>query len=633
MTNITFVAPYPESINVINDMLANTEIPKSVNFNVFHLVGSENAMKIDWSSDIVIARGLTYNTLKANLKNVQLIEIAVTGYDILKAVQKAIETYNPKKVAIVLANGIEVDVNFIKKIFKIDVSFFSVSNEHGVEEIYNFIKNSGEFDAIVGGLTVYKYAKVDNFNAVRVHTGNEAIKMAIQEAITAVNVTHRERRRTQLLTTMVETLEEGIIAIDSENNIYTLNDVAKRMFGITETNIIGQKIENYIPAKVIVNNYENYDDAIIKKVNNNQILIKYRPLIVDGINDGLIIILTYIDDLQKTEIDVRKKLSKKGLTAKYNFEDIVGSSATLQRTKTVAEKYASTDSDVLIIGETGTGKELFAQSIHNNSKRMNQPFVALNCAAINENLLESELFGYTEGSFTGAVKGGRIGLFELAHKGTLFMDEIAELPLSLQAKLLRVLQEKEIRKLGDDKIIPVDVRIIAATNVNLHEMVEDGKFRQDLLYRLDILNLAIPPLRAREEDVECLSKQFISKYDFNGMPIEIQNNAVEMLKQYKWKGNIRELRNICERLCVLNTTGVITTENVREVLYVNFDSKQIFADDINYFSKNEKTKQKKEKKEEENMEDLQRKPTMDELAKQMGISRTTLWRRLKRDKN
>lgn len=630
MTNITFIAPYPESINVINSMLSNIEIPKSVKFNVIHIVGSENAMKIDWNSDIIIARGLTFNTLKTHLKNVQLIQIAVTGYDILKAVQRAIERFSPKKIAIVLANGIEVDVGFIEKIFKVRVSFFSVSSELGVEEAYRHIKESNEYDAIVGGLTVCKYAKIDNFNAIRVHTGNEAIKMAIQEAITAVNVTHRERRRSQLLTTMVETLEEGIIAIGSENNIYTLNDVARKMFGITETNIIGKKLENYIPYKVFANELEKINEAVIKRVNNNQVLVKYRPLIVDGIKDGLIIILTYIDDLQKTEIDIRKKLSKKGLTAKYIFEDIVGGSSVLQRTKTIAEKYSLTDSDILIIGETGTGKELFAQSIHNNSKRMKQPFVALNCAAINENLLESELFGYIEGAFTGAVRGGRTGLFELAHKGTLFMDEIAELPLSLQAKLLRVLQEKEIRKLGDDKIIPVDVRIIAATNVNLHKMVDEGKFRQDLLYRLDILNLSIPPLRARRDDVESLSKQFISKYDFNGVPIEIQDSAVEMLKRYNWKGNIRELRNICERLCVLNTTGIITIENVKEVLYTGYDSNKFICEDNNFFSIEENKNKSSKNRINENSED-RRKPTMNELAKQMGISRTTLWRRLKQD--
>ena len=249
--------------------------------------------------------------------------------------------------------------------------------------------------------------------------------------------------------------------------------------------------------------------------------------------------------------------------------------------------------------------------------------MALNCAAINDNLLESELFGYTEGAFTGAVKGGKTGLFELAHKGTLFMDEIGELPLSLQAKLLRVLQEKEIRKLGDDKIIPVDVRIVAATNVNLHKMADEGGFRQDLLYRLDILNLSIPPLRARREDIEELAKGFISQYDFNGIPIDIDSDAVKLMMEYKWKGNIRELRNICERLCVLNTTGIITRENVDEVLSNSFykyeynqtDGKENIINNSFDLSESEK------------------RVTMDEMAKSMGISRTTLWRRMKQEKS
>lgn len=623
MTKITFIAPYTEAIETIKEILASMNVPDSIDFEIIHAVGSKKVISKEWNSDIIIARGLTYNAMKKNLKNVQMVPIAVTGYDILKAVKQAVDEFCPRKIAIILAEGIDVDVNFIKKIFDIEVDFYAVSSEQAVEEIYQKIKMSHSHDALVGGLTVYKYALMDNYNMVRVHTGVEAIRLAIRESITAVNAMHGERRKNQLLNTIMETLEEGVIAVDSQNNIYSMNDVARKMFSIFDTNIAGKNAFDYIPKKIFERDEDEDFESSIKKINNQNMLIKYRPLIVDGMDEGLVLNLVYVDNLQKTEIDIRKKLNSRGLVAKYSFKDILGKSPAITKTITMAEKYASTDSDVLIIGETGTGKELFAQSIHNNSKRAKYPFVALNCAAINDNLLESELFGYTEGAFTGAVKGGKTGLFELAHKGTLFMDEIGELPLSLQAKLLRVLQEKEIRKLGDDKIIPVDVRIVAATNVNLHKMADEGGFRQDLLYRLDILNLSIPPLRARREDIEELAKGFISQYDFNGIPIDIDSDAVKLMMEYKWKGNIRELRNICERLCVLNTSGIITRENVDEVL-----SNSFYKYEYNQTEGKENIINNSF-----DLPDTEKRITMDEMAKSMGISRTTLWRRMKQEKS
>ena len=184
------------------------------------------------------------------------------------------------------------------------------------------------------------------------------------------------------------------------------------------------------------------------------------------------------------------------------FEDVVGKSQAIEKTKTILKSMAQTESPILLIGETGTGKEMFAQSIHNASPRRNGPFVAINCTALNRNLLESELFGYADSSFTGARKGGKAGLFETAHGGTIFLDEIGELPLEFQAPLLRVLQEKEVRRVGDDTVIPVDIRVVAATNRNLLQLVEAGKFRMDLYYRLNVLSVVVPPLRNREEDYQ-----------------------------------------------------------------------------------------------------------------------------------
>ena len=233
----------------------------------------------------------------------------------------------------------------------------------------------------------------------------------------------------------------------------------------------------------------------------------------------------------------------KGHVAKYNFDDIIGDSPQIAKIKDIAKKMSKTNAAVLITGESGTGKELFAHSIHNYSERKDSPFVAINCAAIPENLLESELFGYEEGAFTGAKKGGKIGLFEFAHMGTLFLDEIEGMSPLLQIKLLRVIQEKEIMKIGGDKVIKIDVRLIAATNENLKSLMKEGKFRKDLYYRINTLPIMIPPLRERKEDISLLMNKFIKE---TGGEFRFSKQAKEAFDFYNWEGNIREMKNYAE---------------------------------------------------------------------------------------
>lgn len=257
--------------------------------------------------------------------------------------------------------------------------------------------------------------------------------------------------------------------------------------------------------------------------------------------------------VQRLESTVQKKRSLKNFKAHYTFSDIIGTSEPLREAVRIAKTFSRTDATILIQAESGTGKELFAQSIHNDSSRKNGPFIAVNFAAMTETLLESELFGYVEGSFTGASRHGSAGLFEQAHTGTIFLDEIGDAPLSFQIKLLRVLQEHEIRRVGSSTTIPIDVRIITATNQDLCQLVEQGKFRQDLYYRLNVLPLELPPLYQRSNDILLLAQHFYQKY--------CQNEDVDAdtflapivgrLFNYRWPGNIRELENTMEYLCAI----------------------------------------------------------------------------------
>ncbi len=260
--------------------------------------------------------------------------------------------------------------------------------------------------------------------------------------------------------------------------------------------------------------------------------------------------ISTIKDLTDKLEEAEKKLRE--LTYKYKPEDIIGDSKAINEVKKLIEKAAKVPATVLLRGESGTGKELFANSIHAQSSRYHKNFVRVNCAALTDSLLESELFGYDEGSFTGALKGGKKGLFEEANKGTIFLDEISEISLNTQVKLLRVLQEKEIMRVGSNKNIFVDVRVIAATNADLSKSVKEGKFREDLFYRLSILPINIPPLRERKEDIPLLVNNFIAKFndEYGRNIVDISDDALTVLKAHDWPGNVRELENIIGRAII-----------------------------------------------------------------------------------
>ena len=260
-----------------------------------------------------------------------------------------------------------------------------------------------------------------------------------------------------------------------------------------------------------------------------------------------------------------------GLTADYNFDSILGESIPMKSAKDTAMRYASSNFDILITGESGVGKELFAQAVHNQSPRRDGPFVAINCASLPDNLIESELFGYVKGAFTGADQNGQAGKFELADGGTLFLDEIGEMPLAMQSKLLRVLEMRQITRLGSAKQTRIDVRVIAASNRDIAKMIQEGKFREDLYYRLQVLNLYIPPLRERREDIPLLTSFFLKEiyHDSQALHTKLSAEARRKLLHYNWPGNIRELRNVIYRVSILSEDGIISGDVVESAIQSN----------------------------------------------------------------
>ncbi|GAA0706838.1 sigma 54-interacting transcriptional regulator [Paraclostridium ghonii] len=365
-------------------------------------------------------------------------------------------------------------------------------------------------------------------------------------------------------------IDDGIIGVGNDGIVQFYSHVAREMLSINENEMIGKHIGDYIKTldfDQIINKEVSYFQKLIK-VNNIDINVEVKYTHISVFN-GFIIKVSKFHQTEKKQAKLRAQLMSSGNISKYNFDDIIGCSESIKSTKKIAYKMSQSDSSILIIGESGTGKELFAQSIHSASRRSQGPFVAVNCSTFQEGLLQSELFGYEEGAFTGARKGGKIGLFELANKGTIFLDEIGEMDLNSQATLLRVIQEKQIRRVGSDKVIDVDIRIIAATNRDLKKLICENKFRKDLFYRLNVLPLKISPLRDRKEDIFLVFESFKKNLDVN---FDLSDDVIKIFKSYKWEGNIRELRNLAE-YCSYLDKDTIDVLDLPEYMLESIESK------------------------------------------------------------
>ena len=350
--------------------------------------------------------------------------------------------------------------------------------------------------------------------------------------------------------------QDAISVVNEKGEHILVNPAYTKITGLESEDVIGKNalfdIEEgeSLHMKVLTTKKPVENTKLKIRPSGKTVVAQAAPIIVNGEMRGSVAVLhdtSGIKDLTDKLEEVEKKLRE--LTYKYKPEDIIGESEAIKEVKKLIEKAAKVPATILLRGESGTGKELFANSIHAQSSRSHNNFVRVNCAALSDSLLESELFGYEEGSFTGALKGGKKGLFEEADKGTIFLDEISEIRLNTQAKLLRVLQEKEIMRVGSNKNIPIDVRVIAATNADLIKYVQEGKFREDLFYRLSILPIYIPPLRERIEDIPLLAKSFITKFndEYGRNIVDISSEALRVLMDHDWPGNVRELENTIGR--------------------------------------------------------------------------------------
>ena len=386
---------------------------------------------------------------------------------------------------------------------------------------------------------------------------------AIENQLRIMKTSRELLLRNNYMNAIIESIDSGVLAADKNGIITQINNQGRKILQWDDS-LLGRSIldlfgiqEDWLKLILDGSGYEDRETFLKTPQRLLHILITAQPIFdSEGKAQGIVVIFHEINRIRKLVNEMA------GSQARFAFEDILGTSREIQEAKKQAMLAAAGVSNVLLLGETGTGKELFAQAIHNQSIRKNHPFVAINCGAIPRELMESELFGYIGGAFTGARKGGRPGKLELASGGTVFLDEIGDMPLDMQVKLLRVLETGEVNRIGQHKAISIDLRIIAATHYDLKQEVEKGNFREDLFYRLNVLPIHIPPLRERKEDIIPLSRRFLNRCRvvLNKTQVEFSADAEKMLNQYDWPGNVRELENVVERAVNLVSGETIDSE-------------------------------------------------------------------------
>ncbi len=523
----------------------------------------------------IISRGGTAEMIRS-VTDIPVLEAAANDFDILISLMDAM-AISSRIAYVFYANDVIDELPRVTELLKIDVKQYCFKNDAEMLQAIKKARQDGNEVIVSGSDSARRKCDALGLPCVLVNTSRRTIIELISRAKLIRNIRDREiEHRKQLMTTF-DLVPESIFYLDADNKVTLVNRAGLGMLELEhESDILDKPITDFISSDVFVNVIKDrrQHSGRVVDVLGKTALLRSAPVCIDSKFLGTVLSLQRASEVEKLEHAVRREALSTGMTARSHFSDLERSarSRSMQKCLTRALRYAETNSTILIIGESGTGKELLAQSIHNASPRRNRPFVALNCAALPQTLLESELFGYDEGAFSGAKRGGKPGYFELAHGGTIFLDELGLLPLNVQMQLLRVLQEKQVLRVGGRKMIPVDVRVVAATNANLEEKVREGSFRQDLFYRISVLHIAIPPLRKRLQDIPQLVDDYLKIFckENNKNITRCDDALLNVLQRHDWPGNVRELVNYMVRLVVCSPGPLLTVEDLdRSDIHLN----------------------------------------------------------------
>jgi propionate catabolism operon transcriptional regulator len=582
--------------------------------------------------DVFLSAGSNGEYLRNNVKT-PVVLIKVTGFDILHALMKAKRVSS--RIAIVTYKVTNTELEFVKQLLNIELEQRSYTTLEDAKDQFRDLASKG-YKVIVGSSLITELAEQNNLTGILLYS-ETSIRLAIEGAMEIARITKAEENRRERLNTILHNLNEGVVAVDMEEKIQSINPAMKKFLNISDIDVSDRQLSKVSELSLM----ETLQTGMpklnqIQKIGFKTIVTNRIPIYELGVQTGAVITCQDSNVIQQADRNIRSQGKTRNYTAKYELSHVIGTSTPIRQAKVLATQYGKTSSTILITGETGTGKELFAQGIHNLSPRKNNPFVAINCAAFPESLLESELFGYEEGAFSGSKKGGKTGLFETAHTGTIFLDEIGDMPFPLQTRLLRTLQEKEILRVGSNEPMSVDIRVIAATNRNLKKSVADGDFREDLYYRLNILCLTIPPLRERKNDLPSIAAHLLNnafrRLNSNLVEDKLLESLLPYFSNYHWPGNIRELENVIERLASYHIDqglpDAIDISNIQRIIPEIFNMAEERPDDGNDVNPLKSVSKTHELLHiEKTIRECD--GNYNEAAKRLGISRTTLWRKLK----
>lgn len=574
--------------------------------------------------EVAIAGGANARIAR-DFSTIPVIEYRLSAFDIINAVEEALSMGGTIAVC---TYRIPIESALQTILLRRDAAFVNIIYEADDDLRASILRHPDS--VVVGAAHAVDIAQSLGYRNVLIYPGKEAVLAALRDAKALAEQLRRQDEYRRFSRTVIENSGEGLALVDAAGVVIEINPAAAALFGVSPTQVKGKPATETL-SEVGYSHFKNQDAVDYSqsvRTNGNDLACRWLRLADHSRDMGAIGFFTPLSEAaaaQSADRDRRARdQSERGFRAKSHFRDIIGSSSAMKRAKTEAALFARSDAALFIHGETGAGKEIFAQGIHNAGARRHGPFIAVNCAALPGNLLESELFGYDEGAFTGGKKGGKKGLFELANGGSIFLDEIGELPPMLQSRLLRVLQEREIMRVGGDRVISVDVRVISASNRNL-EREDAPLFRRDLYYRLSVLELVVPPLRDRDADVLDLFAAFLARKSSLDLRLgRLPEPAARILRQYRWPGNTRELQNVCERFALYFENATDRSEkSLRRSLVRAIGEERLLADILSAHGHPDK-----EAGQEliAVLQDLLG-YNKSRAAEVLGMSRTTLWRR------
>jgi transcriptional regulator, propionate catabolism operon regulatory protein len=637
MKSVIGIMGFPRTISIARKVAKNYKNQVDFRFITSALDDAISLIKKEEEKgmDIIIAGPGNSELLRKNL-NIPIVPFYTTTRALIESILKAKEVSND--IAMVLSEKEQFDQKFFETLLHVKLRLCYCKHIKDYKEACQKIRKE-KYKVIIGGSYAIEGAKSIGIKGVFSFDKSEILNTAIKQAITLLKYDDQQKEKITQMNILLQESSEGLFILDKKNRVTFFNDVGEKKFNIPKTSAIGKDFTTFFKGCDPNQMFDSDSKEIITKRDGQDVILQFHPVVVDHQTKGMVVNAKQVQEIEETEKRIRKSIHKKGFNAKYTFESLVGFDEVFLNCIEKSKTYSRSDFPVLIFGETGTGKEVFAQAIHNHSFRRDFAFVAINCATLPAELIESELFGYEKGAFTGAHTQGKIGLVELAHRGTLFLDEICSMSYHLQAKLLRLVQEKEFIRIGSKKVTPVDIRVISATNTNLGEAIKEGKFRQDLYYRLNTFFLKLPPIRERKKDIVILFLHSIAqrKPELSAFLKENSDLLFKELSKLPFSGNVRELQTLAERFAILTKSPDCLNK-----AYLQKTLQECYHDEFSCFSTLDTNESQLNVPIQNNLKlflkeaekiaighQYKQHTRIKDLSEALGIERSTLWRKLK----